>query len=137
MTRFTTYIVAGFSVVVLSAAAAPGSNPPREERLATYWGCTSGYQLQVAGTRVRCYRPAGTIEGAFLPCPNIGGVGFFPSTDHNGVTDMCAGTNPVTGQVAVERKCPVGYGKSVTRGPDRCTKSTPSDSRPPSLPVDL
>ena len=125
---------AAAAVLGLAAAVTPAhatTTASASFRDGVYFGCLPGYVFEVEGSAARCRRPERTITTALVPCPNIGGVGLFIRTDFTGNKDMCTGTNPVTGEVAVERACPAGYTKRIVSGNDRCEQRVPEEVQPP------
>ncbi len=149
-TLSTVVLVAG-AAALLGAMTASGLRAvPRMDsesaRLTkTYYKCPSGYRFAISGSdAVHCSRAAYTTVSnrTLATCPNVGGVGTFARTDHVRTKDMCTGTNPLTGEIAVERGCwptdvAAGYRKRIVSGTDRCEKSTyhPEQIRAPSVAV--
>ena len=96
----------------------------------TYFACPSGYHFEVDSNAARCVKPAGEVRTALTAC-----LALVPRTDHVGNTDMCVGSSPITGEVAVERSCPLGFNKRIVPGIDVCEQPTPGDIAPPSIRV--
>jgi hypothetical protein len=132
-------------VTASTSRAETGANPVAPVLAETYYRCPSGYTFRTNGSdSAHCKRAAYTTTATkpLADCPNVGGIGTFARTDYSGTRDMCVGTNPITGQVAVERGCwptdvTAGYTKRIVSGTDRCEKTTshPADIRPPSVAV--
>jgi hypothetical protein len=90
-----------------------------------YYACPDGYAFAMSGSdAAHCKKPAYTEQRSLAACP-IG----FPTfrADQVDKKDMCAGTNPVTGEVLVEPGCKVedltaGFTKRIVTGRDYCGK---------------
>jgi len=92
---------------------------PEAER---YFTCPSGYSFRATADAAHCKKPDSYQTTPLVACTQYLGVGLFARRDHAGYKDMCAGTNPITGEVAVERSCILGYSKRIVRGEDQCRK---------------
>lgn len=113
-------------------AAAPKAGAMEAER---YFKCPSGYRFRAASDAAHCKKDGYYQLVPLMPCKNEMGVGLFARTDHVGNKDMCAGTNPITGEIAVERGCPLGFTKRVVAGTDQCRKYHPGRIVAPSVQV--
>lgn len=100
-----------------AASAAATTSGVQAER---YFTCPTGYTFAAANDAAHCKKRGRYTYRPLLTCPNEFGVGLFPKTDAIGDKDMCTGTNPVSGEVAVERRCQLGYTKRIIRGTDSC-----------------
>lgn len=114
-----------------TAAATPVSTVDAER----YFTCPAGYTFRTASDAAHCKRPGRYELKPLLPCKNEMGIGLFPRTDHVGNKDMCAGTNPITGEIAVERGCQLGFSKRIVNGRDQCRKWHAGDIVAPSVQV--
>ena len=133
---FPKYLAAAV-VVALAGAATLTAAPPARFASETFFRCESGWSFQVnSNSAAHCARGGNTVTAPLNPCPNVGGVGLFASTDRVGNKDMCYGTNPVTGEVSAERGCPIGYTKSIISGVDRCSRVVPREFKAPSVAVE-
>lgn len=103
-----------------------------------YYTCPDGYAFATSGSdAAHCKKPAYTDQRVLGACP-IG----FPTfrADRLEKKDMCAGTNPVTGEVLVEPACKIedlsaGYTKRIVSGRDYCGKLMPQQIQPPNKAV--
>ena len=94
----------------------------------------AGYAFATSGDAAHCKKPAYTDQRSLAACP-LG----FPTfrADRLDSKDMCAGTNPVTGEVLIEPGCKAedltaGYTKRIVRGNDFCGKLIPQQIQAPS-----
>lgn len=124
---------------VAGLAAAPAAGA-RVSTLATevFYKCESGYAFETSGNAAHCKKPAYTDRRTLADCI----VGLYPSADRIGSKDMCAATNPVSGEISVERACrptdlAAGYTKRIVAGVDYCGKLMPQQIEAPSRPVSL
>jgi hypothetical protein len=92
--------------LALVPGAASASSAVTELQAERYFTCPSGYVFRAASDAAHCKKHPRYGYRGLVPCPNNFGVGLFAKTDAIGRKDMCTGTNPVTGEVAVERGCP-------------------------------
>lgn len=118
-----------------STSAAPDLTGVAADR---FYRCPSGFAFESRQGAARCHKPAGQITRTLADCI----VGLYPVTDRVGNKDMCAGTNPVTGEVSVERGCKAddlanGFTKRIVAGKDFCAKATPEEVQPPTVAVTL
>jgi hypothetical protein len=133
LVRFALSITAAALVAVLfaiapgAASAASPSAGPQAER---YFSCPSGYAFRTSSDAAHCKKSARYQYDSLMPC-----VSLFVKTDAIGDKDMCTATNPLTGQVAVERGCRIGFSKRIIRGTDQCRKYIPGDIVAPSVEV--
>ena len=102
-----------------------------------YYSCPEGYAFATSGDAAHCKKPAYTDMRVLGACA-IG----FPTfrADRLDKKDMCAGTNPITGEVLVEPACKVedltaGYTKRIVAGRDYCGKLMPQQIQPPNKAV--
>ena len=103
-----------------------------------YYTCPDGYAFATSGSdAAHCKKPAYTDQRTLGACA----VGF-PTfrMDRLEKKDMCAGTNPLTGEVLVEPGCKVedltaGYTKRIVTGRDYCGKLMPQQIQPPNKAV--
>ena len=132
-----TVAVAATALAALAGAATTSASPSRRVATETFFRCESGWSFEVHNnTAAHCERGGTLVTAPLNPCANVGGVGLFASTDRVGTKDMCTGTNPVTGEISVERGCPLGYTKRIVTGVDRCEQTLPKEFRAPSVAVD-
>lgn len=139
MRRILTFCVFA-AIAAATGYAVTGPTPASAEAVVQerqFFRCDSGFTFETRNNAARCIKPASVETRPLENCPHIGGVGLFPAVDRSGLRDMCAGTNPVTGEVSVERACPGGYNKRIVRGPDRCERPLPAQVRAPSVSVNL
>lgn len=146
MRSLTLAVVLGSAALALTAAASARVLPAAGLLGETYYVCGSGFAYQQASATsgaggVRCHKEGATHSADLVACANVTlpGVnlqaGVFPKTDYAGSTDHCAGTNPLTGAVSIERACPSGYSKRVQPGVDLCYKRDPDVNVAPSVAV--
>jgi hypothetical protein len=121
--------------LALVPGAASASSAVTELQAERYFTCPSGYVFRAASDAAHCKKHPRYGYRGLVPCPNNFGVGLFAKTDAIGRKDMCTGTNPVTGEVAVERGCPAGYEKNIVRGEDTCRQYHPGDIVAPNVEV--
>lgn len=102
-----------------------------------YFTCPDGYAFATSGDAAHCKKPAYTDTRVLAACP-IG----FPTfrADRLDKKDMCAGQNPLTGEVLVEPGCKVedlsgGYTKRIVSGRDYCGKLMPQQIQAPNKAV--
>jgi hypothetical protein len=122
--------VAGTTISSLHASAAATAE--------VYYACPNGYAFSTSGSdAAHCKKPAYTEQRSLGGCP-IG----FPTfrADRLDKKDMCAGTNPVTGEVLVEPACKIedlsaGSTKRIVTGRDYCGKLIPQQIQPPNRAV--
>lgn len=117
---------------ILAVAPASASATAEAER---YFSCPQGYSFRATSDAAHCKKPDRFETRGLMPCANQLGVGLFARRDHTGNKDMCAGTNPITGEVAVERSCPIGFSKRIVRGTDQCRKRIEGEIVAPSVAV--
>lgn len=115
-----------------SAAAADAESAVQAER---YFSCPSGYAFRAARDAAHCKKAGRYDYDQLMPCPNNLGVGLFAKVDAIGNKDMCSGTNPITGEVAVERGCRMGYTKRIVARTDQCRRWVSGDIVAPSVEV--
>lgn len=137
MTRIITLsMLTGATVVALVTSVFAGVVNGYEANLVateTFWGCPAGFTFETSGNAAHCKRPA-TIDRKLLGgCP----VGLFALTDRIGTKDMCGATNPVSGEISIERACKatdvaLGYTKRIVTGTDYCGKALPPQVEAPS-----
>jgi hypothetical protein len=101
-----------------------------------YYRCPAGYAFETSGSAVRCKKPAYTSKKPLANCT----IGLYAATDRIGDKDMCAATNPISGEIGVERACVptdllAGYTKKIVDGLDYCGKVMPEDIKPPSVAI--
>lgn len=133
------------SVLALLAAIAAGAlfTPHGSALAASYgeafWRCGSGYTFETSGSAVHCKKPEWTEMRAFMPCalatPAL-------KIDLIGLTDMCAGSTPITGTVSMEPACyPTdlvnGFTKRKVDGKDYCGRNHPAEIVAPSQMISL
>ena len=129
--------VAGFSAAAASATTRT-TGSAAAAMAEVYFACPAGYAFAMSGSdAAHCKKPAYTDMRVLGTCA-IG----FPTfrIDRLETKDMCAGTNPVTGEVLVEPGCKVedltaGYTKRVVAGRDYCGKLMPQQIQAPSRAV--
>lgn len=103
-----------------------------------FWKCPSGFAFDVSGNAAHCKKPASVERKLLAGCP----IGLYPAPDKLGEKDMCAGTNPVSGEIAVERGCKatdvaLGFTKRMVSGTDYCGKPIAAEIVAPSVMVVL
>lgn len=138
LVRFALAFAAAALIAVplaLAPGAASAASPTAELQAERYFKCPTGYSFRAATDAAHCKKRASYDYTSLLPCPNNFGVGLFAKTDAIDNKDMCTGTNPVTGEVAVERGCQAGFTKRIIRGTDQCRKYIPGDIVAPSIEV--
>jgi hypothetical protein len=138
LVRFTLSIAAAACLAALFAlapGAASAASPTAALQAERYFSCPTGYTFRAANDAAHCKKAGRYSYDSLVPCPNNLGVGLFVKTDAIGDKDMCTGTNPLTGEVAVERGCRVGFTKRIVRGTDQCRKYIPGDIVAPSVEV--
>ena len=136
-------ILSTFAVVVAVAGGAVSRSsiaPLHANATATaevFYSCMAGYAFATSGDAAHCKKPAYTDQRSLAACP-LG----FPTfrADRLDSKDMCAGTNPVTGEVLIEPGCKAedltaGYTKRIVRGNDFCGKLIPQQIQAPSRAV--
>jgi hypothetical protein len=123
------------ALVALAPGAASAASPTVAPQAERYFSCPSGYTFRAANDAAHCKKAGRYSYDSLVPCPNNLGVGLFAKTDAIDNKDMCTGTNPITGEVAVERGCRVGFTKRIVRGTDQCRKYIPGDIVAPSVEV--
>jgi hypothetical protein len=121
--------------LALAPGAASAAATPSNVQAERYFTCPTGYTFAAANDAAHCKKRGRYGYRALVDCPNNFGVGLFEKTDAIGYKDMCTGTNPVSGEVAVERGCPVGFTKRIIRGPDSCRVYHPAEIVAPSVAV--
>lgn len=102
----------------------------------TFWMCPSGFAFEVSGKAVHCKKAAYTERKVVAACP----LGLYAMVDRIGQKDMCAATNPVSGEVSVERGCKstdviLGFTKRIVSGADFCGKDVPAQIVAPNVAV--
>ena len=128
--------VAGFGAAAASATTGSGANAA-STMAEVYYACPSGYAFSTSGDAAHCKKPAYTDMKALAACP-VGFPTFREDRLEN--KDMCAGTNPLTGEVLVEPGCNVGdltagYTKRIVNNRDYCGKLMPQQIQPPNRAV--
>jgi hypothetical protein len=103
-----------------------------------YYKCASGYDFQVNGNAARCRKPPLVEQRPLGGCP----IGLYPTPDRIGNKDICAATNPISGEIDVEQGCrPTdvvqGFVKKIVAGKDYCVRTRPEEITAPSLPVSV
>ena len=101
-----------------------------------FYRCPAGYVFETSGSAVHCKKPAYTSTKPLANCT----IGLYAAIDRIGNKDMCAATNPISGEVGIERGCIstdliAGYTKKIVDGQDYCAKAVPVDIKPPSVAV--
>ena len=132
----TVAAIAGFATA--AASAVTGHSIGTVSTAEVYFACPAEYAFATSGSdAAHCKKPAHTDMRVLGACP----VGF-PTyrVDRLENKDMCAGTNPVTGEVLVEPGCKVedltqGYTKRVVAGRDYCGKLIPQQIQAPNRAV--
>jgi hypothetical protein len=124
------------AVVAVAAIRIPDASARSAAYTELYYRCPAGYAFETSGAAVRCKKPAYSITRPLANCS----LGLYPATDRIGDKDMCAATNPISGEIGVERGCVpsdllAGYTKKIVDGQDYCTKAMPEDIKPPSVAV--
>lgn len=138
LVRFTLAIAAAACLAVLFAfapGAASAASPTTDSQAERYFSCPAGYTFRVANDAAHCKKAGRYSYDSLMPCPNNLGVGLFAKADAIDNKDMCTGTNPLTGEVAVERGCRLGFTKRIVRGTDQCRKYIPGAIVAPSVEV--
>lgn len=136
-TIFSLLVIAAIAAGGTAAASAMTARTAAASATEVYYACPAGYAFATTGDAAHCKKPAYTDMRALGPCA----VGFPTFTvDKLQNKDMCAGTNPVTGEVLVEPGCKVedlaaGYTKRVVAGRDYCGKLMPQQIQAPSRAV--
>ena len=125
-------------LVALVAGSAFAERATARTFAEVYWRCPSGYAFETSGSAVHCKKPQWTETKPFMACAP--GLGL--NIDNIGTTDMCAGTNPLTGTVSIEPPCyPTdvanGFTKRKVSGKDFCGKTHPAEIMAPSQAVTL
>lgn len=132
------------SALILTFVAGVVAAPSAAARVSLfsdlYYKCQSGFVFETAGSSARCRKPSHTDRRALADCPPP--PLMYPAADRIGTKDMCAVTNPLTGEIGVERSCKVedrntGYTKRVVTGLDFCGKVMPEQIQAPDRAVVL
>ena len=123
-----------FAAGTVSATAAAGRNAAAE----TFWKCPTGFGFETSGNAVHCKKSPYVDHKPLGKCP----IGLYAYADRIGTKDMCAATNPVTGEIGVERGCVstdlvLGYTKRIVVGADYCGKTIPAEFQPPTVAISL
>ena len=123
-----------FAAGTVSATGAAARNAAAE----TYWKCPTGFAFETSGSAVHCKKSPYVDHKALGKCP----IGLYAYADRIGTKDMCAATNPVTGELGVERGCistdlVLGYTKRIVAGADYCGKAIPAEFQPPTVAISL
>ena len=138
MRRFAVTVVVVATLVALrglSATEAPARATAASE---PFWKCPAGFAFDVNGSAAHCKKPAYIERKLLAGCT----IGLYPAADKLGEKDMCAGTNPVSGEIAVERGCKatdvaLGFTKRIVAGTDYCGKAIAPEIVAPSVMVVL
>jgi hypothetical protein len=125
------------AVIAITAAFAPHAARTTSDG-ETYFRCPSGYAFEVSGSAAHCKKPSWTETKSLAGCI----VGLYPSVDRVGTKDMCAGTNPLTGEVSMEQQCNAadvtnGFSKRIVAGKDFCAKTHPAEYIAPNVAITL
>ena len=134
-------IIISLAAVAVAFAAGTMSAESVTARTAAaemFWKCPSGFAFETNGSAAHCKKPAYVDHKPLGKCP----VGLYIYADRIGTKDMCAATNPVTGEIGVERGCVstdlvLGYTKRIVAGTDYCGKTMPAAFQPPTVAVSL
>ena len=121
-------LVLTFSAGIIAAPAAAARVNAATE---IFYGCQSDFSFEATGSSAHCKKPAYTDHRKLADCTLL-----FPATDRIGNKDMCAATNPLSGEIGVERACKLedrndGYTKRTVPGLDYCGKLIPQQIQPP------
>lgn len=124
------------AAVAVAAVRIPDASARSAASTELYYRCPAGYAFETSGSAVRCRKPAYSINKPLANCT----IGLYAATDRIGDKDMCAATNPVSGEIGVERGCApadllAGYTKKIVDGPDYCAKPMRADIKPPSVAI--
>jgi len=133
-----------FAATLILAVAAAGAFSPQDARARTaaaseaFWKCSSGFAFEVQGNAVHCKKAAYTDKRDLAGCR----LGLYALADRVGDKDMCGATNPLSGEIGIERGCLAseviqGYTKRIVHGTDYCAKSIPAELRAPSVMVTI
>jgi hypothetical protein len=127
-----------FAMIVITAAFAPHTSARNTSDGETYFRCPSSYVFETSGSAAHCKKPEWTETKALAGCV----IGLYPSVDRVGTKDMCAGTNPLTGEVSVEQQCnPAdvtnGFSKRIVAGKDFCAKTHPAEYIAPNVAITI
>ena len=129
-------ILALLVTIIAGAAFAPGASARTSSAAEVYYKCADGYAFGTAGDAAHCKKPAWTEAKPPMGCT----LGMGLTLDAVAYTDMCAGTNAITGVVSVEPGCyPTdvanGFTKRRVNGRDYCGRLHPQEIMPPSRAV--
>jgi hypothetical protein len=127
-------ILVAIALGAASASASVGGNAATE----AFWKCPSEFTFETLGSAVHCKKPAFIDRKPLSGCP----IGLYPATDRIGNKDVCAATNPVSGEISIERGCKptdvvLGYTKRIVAGIDFCGKPIAAEIQPPTVSVNL
>jgi len=95
---------------------------------ANFYRCPNGYELQVKGQSVRCFKPESFSYVRPLRCPSKPAREQL-TIDYRQLEDKCVGSymkeatryNSIT-----NLQCPNGFSLEVRKGRDRCKRHTPA-----------
>ena len=134
----TLAFVAAIAVGTVTGATTRSLHANAAATAEVYYTCPDGFAFAISGSdAAHCKKPAYTDQRVLGACP-IG----FPTfrADRLEKKDMCAGTNPLTGEVLVEPSCKVedltaAYTKRIVSGKDYCGKLIPQQIQAPNKAV--
>jgi len=125
------------TAVVFTVFSAPAS-AARSLFAESYWRCPSGFAFETNGSAVHCKKPSYTVTKALAPCT----IGLYAAMDRVGNKDMCAATNPISGEIGIERACAItdvaaGYSKRIVDGLDYCARTLPAEIQAPNMEITI
>jgi hypothetical protein len=107
---------------------------PKQARASEFYRCPNGYELQVKGQSVRCFKPEAYSYVRPRACPTKPQPERL-IVDHRQLEDKCVGSfteNSTRFNSITNLQCPNGFNLEIRRGRDRCKRHIPAKIIPPS-----